>query len=124
MTVTLPRDTFTVQARYEESRRLDLVSGAGGDLASTDVVKLFGVAGTVTHRFTPLSTGGVIANYQLNRGDGSTQRTTLKAVSATFSTRLGPLTSLSALARYTVFSSFTDPYREAALAVALEHRFY
>lgn len=124
MTLTFPRDTLTLQARYDESRRLDLVTGAADDFTSSEVVKLFGVAGTVSHRLTPLSTAGLVANYQLNRGDDSAPRTTLKAVSATFSTRMGPLTNLSALARYTVFDSPTDPYREAALAVALQHRFY
>jgi hypothetical protein len=47
----------------------------------------------------------------------------LKSASLTWTEQLGRQASVSLSARYTVFNSATDPYREAALTAALLSRF-
>ena len=44
-------------------------------------------------------------------------------VSLNWTDRLGPRTTVSVSARYSVFNSATDPYRESAVTASLSMRF-
>ncbi len=77
----------------------------------------------VSYRLTPTRNLLAIASRQLTKATATQASNALSSASLTWTEQLGHRTSVSLSARYTVFRSATDPYREAALAASLLMRF-
>ena len=90
---------------------------------SREPVRQRGYTSTASYRLTPRISVVVNGSRQMNAGDSSGRRTDLKSLSVSLSQRLGPRTNLSGSSRYSVFNSPVNPYREAAVQLALGHRF-
>ena len=117
------RNTVTLQATSSRSERADKVTTSIDDLSSVNEVRQRGVALAWAFRLTPLSSINVAGSYQRSVGDLSSQQTTLKAVTATWSAPLGARSTMSAGARHAVFDSTTTPYTESALFGAVRLSF-
>ncbi len=90
---------------------------------SRESVRQSGYTGNVSYRLTP-QTGLVISgSRQMTAGTTARGGTDLKTLSLSLTQRPGRRTTLSMSARYTVFNSPTEPYREASVQAALGHRF-
>jgi uncharacterized protein (PEP-CTERM system associated) len=113
------RSSFSLQAFASDTRQLD---GPGG-AARADRIRLSGYSATASHRLTALSALNLTGAQQKTWGLGSNAGNDLKSLSLGWSTQLGQRTSLGLSARYAVFNSATDPYREASIAASLSQRF-
>lgn len=117
------RNTVTLQASASHSERADKVTTALDDLSNVRDVRQRGVSIDWAHRLTAQSSLGVAASYQRSDSDSSAQQTTLKAITATWTSTLGPKSTLSAGARHAVFDSTSAPYDENALYAAFRLSF-
>ena len=113
------RTSFSLQAFGSDTRQID---GPGGTL-SADRTRQYGYSGTLSHRLTPLSAVNLTGAEQKTLGLGARGGNDLKSLSLGWSTQLGQRTSLGLTARYAVFNSAIDPYREASIAASLSQRF-
>jgi uncharacterized protein (PEP-CTERM system associated) len=117
------RNTVTLQATSSRSERADRLSSVVDDLSTASEVRQRGVTLDWALRLTPLSSVSVAGSYQRSAGDSSSQQTTLKAITATWSAPLGARSTMSAGARHAVFDSTTTPYTESALFGAVRLSF-
>lgn len=117
------RNTITVQLSNTRSERADKVASVLDDLSTVQAVRQRGLALDWAYRLTPQSTIHVAGSYQRSDGDLAAQQTTLKAITATWTSTLGPNASVSAGARHAVFDSTTTPYDENALFAAVRWSF-
>ena len=117
------RNAVTLQASASRSERADKVATALDDLSTASVVRQRGVAVDWAYRLTPLSRINVTGAYQRGEGDLNSQQTTLKSVSAAWSSTLGARSTVSAGLRHIVFDSATTPYDENALYAAVRLSF-
>lgn len=113
------RTSFSLQAFGSDTRQLD---GPGGAV-SAERIRQYGYSGTLSHRLTPLSAINLTAAQQQTRGQGVRAGNDLQSLSLGWSTQLGQRTSLGLIARYAVFDSAIDPYRETSIGVSLSQRF-
>ncbi len=113
------RNTLTLQALSSHIRRADTLATVIDDLSTVNKVRQRGIVLDWVHRLTPASSIGVVALAQRSEGDTSAQRSTLKSITATWTSPLGARSSVSAGARHAVFDSTTAPYDENALFAAV-----
>jgi uncharacterized protein (PEP-CTERM system associated) len=108
-----------LQAFRSRTQRLD----NAGQPAANGQVRQFGYSGTMSYRLTPTASASLVGNRLKSLGDPGQPGTDLKSLALTLSEQLGPRTSASLNARYSVFNSQTDPYRESAITASLAFRF-
>ena len=117
------RNTVTLQASNSRSKRADQVTTVLDDLSTVREVHQRGIVLDWAHRLTPASSISLAASVQRTDGDTSAQQTTLKSITATWTSTLGPRSTLSAGARHAVFDSTSTPYDENALYAAFRLSF-
>ncbi len=115
------RTTLTTTASRSSTSRLGAVVGSG-DLAASGRIVQRGLTVSLTQRLTPISNATLTASQTESQGDLATQATTLKAITANWSSRLGLRTSISVGARFSEFVSLTS-YRERAVFANLVQQF-
>jgi uncharacterized protein (PEP-CTERM system associated) len=109
----LPRDTLTFTLQQSDGRRISTLVSGSDVFSNFSEIRQHGYALTLAHRLTPLST--VTLGYTQRQSSGGTVSTTLRSMTALWSTQLSPRAKLSILGRHARFSSTTEPYRESAL---------
>lgn len=115
------RTTLTVNA-YTTSQS-SILSIGGGDPVLGEPTRLHGYSSTVSYKLTPLTSlvfGGQRAMTFATSTQGATD---LKSANAGLTSQLGPRTTASLSARYSVFNSTIDPYRETSVTATLGLRF-
>lgn len=117
------RNTVTLQLSNSRSERADKVTTAFDDLSTAQDIRQRGLTLDWAHRLTQQSSINLGGSYQRSTGDLNTQQTTLKAITASWTSTLGPKTSVSAGARRAEFDSSTAPYDENAVFAALRYAF-
>lgn len=78
-----------------------------------------GYNATLSYRLTPSASLGINGSRLMTRATSVQAGTDLKSLALTLTDRLGPRTTASLSARYSVFNSVTQPYRESAVTAAL-----
>ncbi len=116
------RTTGTVSVFQTTSERADPLSGADDDLA-LGPVRQRGLSVTVSHRLTPISSLSFNVSSQRSSATEGGQRNDLDSVSLGWTTRLGPLSSLSLSLRHAQYDGDIDTYTENALTAAFNTRF-
>jgi uncharacterized protein (PEP-CTERM system associated) len=86
-------------------------------------VRQSGYVGSASYRLTPRSSIVLSGTRQMTRSIALPEGTDLKSLSLSLTNRPGQATTLTMSARYSVFNSPVDPYREASIQAALGHRF-
>lgn len=118
------RNTVTVQLSAKRSERADKISTAvQDDLSSSQQVRQRGLSLDWAHRLTQQSSINLGGSYQRSTGDVNAQQSTLKAITATWTSTLGPKSTVSAGARRAEFDSTTVPYDETAVFAAFRYAF-
>ena len=118
------RNTVTLRAGASRSERVDQLSTSFDDLSATSIIRSRGAALEWAYRLTPTSVVNVTGSYERSEGDDpGTQHTTLKAITAAWSSPLGARSTLSVGARHAVFDSPTSPYTENAAFAAVRLAF-
>jgi uncharacterized protein (PEP-CTERM system associated) len=105
------------QAYNGTTRQVDTLFGGA------EPVRQSGYSVNVGWRLTPNSGLNATGSRQMTRATTAQPATDLKSASLAYTQALGLRTSLTASARYSVFNSRFDPYRESALTASLLHRF-
>jgi uncharacterized protein (PEP-CTERM system associated) len=95
----------------------------GSQLASSEPVQQQGLTVNLGYRLAPDMSLTATGSLQQTKATATLAGTSLKSASLGLGTQLGRRTSANFSARYSVFNSSTDPYREAAVTAALNHRF-
>ena len=93
------------------------------DLSSSQQVRQRGLSLDWAHRLTQQSSINLGGSYQRSTGDVNAQQSTLKAITATWTSTLGPKSTVSAGARRAEFDSTTVPYDETAVFAAFRYAF-
>jgi uncharacterized protein (PEP-CTERM system associated) len=109
------RSTVTFLITRSDSRRLDGSNPSSGDFAAFAGVEQRAFSVNVAHRLTPISTLSLLLSEQRNAGNDSLSSNKLRLVSLSWSSKLGPRSSVSLSARHSVFDSPTAPYDESAV---------
>lgn len=109
------RSTITFLLTRTNSERLDGSSASSGDLAAFGGVEQRAFSVNMAHRLTPISSLNLLLSEQRNSGNNTSLSTKLRLVSLTWSSKLGPQSSVSLGARHSVFDSSTAPYDETAV---------
>jgi len=117
------RNTVTLQFSGLRSERADKLTTVLDDLSNAREIRQRGLSLSWAHRLTPLSSINVTGAYQRSEGDTSSQETTLKSITATWTSPLGARSTVSAGARHSEFESATTPYDENALFAAIRVSF-
>jgi uncharacterized protein (PEP-CTERM system associated) len=118
------RNTITLRAGASRSERVDQLSTSFDDLSTTSIVRGRGAALEWAYRLTSSSVLNLTGSYERTEGDDpGTQHTTLKAITAAWSSPLGVRSTFSAGARHAVFDSPTIPYTENAVFAAVRLAF-
>lgn len=115
------RTTLTAQAFTNSVSEIILRSDSEPLIGAP--VRQHGYSGSLVYRLTPLSSVTLGGLRQMTYGVGSQAGNDLKSAFAAWSHRLGIKTSVNLVARYTVFNSPTDPYRETSVTASLNLRF-
>lgn len=82
-----------------------------------------GYTGTLSYRFTPDTALSLSGTRRMTFANSVASGTDLKSAEVGLTSQIGRRTAARITARYTVFNSRTDPYREAALSSSLTLRF-
>jgi uncharacterized protein (PEP-CTERM system associated) len=88
-----------------------------------DAVRQRGYTATASHRLTPRATLTLTGSRQTTASTASREGNDLKSLSLGWTSEINRHTSALLLARYSVFNSPSDPYREAALTASVTLRF-
>lgn len=115
------RTTLTAQAFANSVSEITLRSDTEPLIGAP--VRQHGYSGSLVYRLTPLASVTLGGLRQMTYGDGSQAGNDLKSAFAASSHRLGVRTTANLVARYTVFNSPTDPYRETSVTASLNLRF-
>ncbi len=117
------RNSITFFASRSDSRRLDGVTPAGGDLATFGDIQQTAFSANLSHRLTPESSLSLLLSEQRTTGNSGSQSTTLRLVNLNWSSKLGQRSTVSLGARHSVFESATGPYDENAVTGILTMQF-
>lgn len=101
-------------------------SGLIGSTSVTPIgedVRQRGYNGTVSYRLTPTASVGLNGSRLMTKPTSVQPGTDLKSLSLSFTDQLGRRTTGALSARYSVFNSAFNPYRESAVTASLAMRF-
>ncbi|MFY9513332.1 MAG: TIGR03016 family PEP-CTERM system-associated outer membrane protein [Rubrivivax sp.] len=115
------RTTFSAQAYTTSQSRIVTISG--GEPTFGEPTKQTGYSSTLSYRLTPTTTVGLGGSRLMTNATSTNPGTDLKSANANLTSRLGRRTSGQLGARYTVFNSRTDPYRETSVTASLSLRY-
>lgn len=113
------RLSFSAQAYRSTTTAIDTAATA----VAREPVRLNGYSANVSYRLSPTGSLTATGSRQMAKATTTQAANDLKSAGLTWTERLGHRTNASLSARYTVFNSTTDPYREAALTASLVMRF-
>ncbi len=113
------RDTLNLQAFTSESRLLDNPNNTPDD----GPVRLLGGTGTLSHRLTPTASISLTGSRQKTLGTRTRRGNDLKSLALSWSGQLSRHASTSLGARYTVFNSDIDAYRETSVTASISLQF-
>jgi len=108
---------------------LQAFANRSGQIGSTSVtpvgedVRQRGYNGTVSYRLTPTASFGINGSRLMTKPTSVQPGTDLKSLSLSFTEQLGRRTTGALSARYSVFNSAVNPYRESAVTASLAMRF-
>lgn len=115
LSYSVRRLTLALQGFINRSRRfVDVATVPGGD-----DVNQRGYNSTLSYRLTPTASVSLNGSRLITKATPARAGTDLKSLAATWSDRLGARATAGLSARYSVFNSSTDPYREVALSATL-----
>jgi uncharacterized protein (PEP-CTERM system associated) len=117
------RDTVSFSASQTWQEQLNTLTGVGGALASAAELHQRGLLTSVSHRLTPNSTAALTFHVQRTTGTTDADQSTLRSLTALYTTRVGRRADLSLGARRTVFGSPTTPYNESAIFGTFRYEF-
>jgi uncharacterized protein (PEP-CTERM system associated) len=117
------RNTLTFRLTASRQERADRVATVLDDLSLVEEVRQHGALVDWSFRLSPISSLGVAAAYQRSTSDVTSQRNTLKSITATWRAQLGPRTTATAGARHAEFDSPSSPYDENAIFAAVRMSF-
>lgn len=107
------RNTLSLQAYRTESERIDVTPSASP--GANEVVIETGYSAAISHRLTPDTALSLLGARRMVDATATRSGTDEKSLALALTSRLGRRTMGSLAARYTVFNSATDPYRETEL---------
>ena len=113
------RTTLSLQAFRSETSALDPTSPQAGAPA----VRQRGYTGSASYRLTPTASANLSGSRLMTPATVNNNGTDLKSLSLGWTDQLSRLTSTSLTARYSVFNSPIDAYRETAITASLALRF-
>lgn len=119
LAINLQRQSFSMQAFRSKIGPAD--AGAAGTL-DAEVLQT-GYTASLSHRLTPVSSLGLTGSRQMTKASASRPANDLKSASLSWSSQVSRMASTAVSARYSVFNSTTDAYREYALTASLSLRF-
>ena len=126
LAITGVRNSFSVQAFRSSTSALDLGAGgvAGGVTGDPNAqVQLTGINASLSRRLTPRDSLSLIASQQSTKAAGTQPGNDLTSLGLTYSSQVSRLATASLSARYAVFDSAVDAYREASVSASLSLRF-
>jgi uncharacterized protein (PEP-CTERM system associated) len=109
------RDTLTLIATRSQTRTLDALSQATGDLSASPQLRQHGLSANYSHRLTPDYTLGVLASEQVSTGLSGTLEQRLRSLNFNLSGKVGKKSAMTLGLRRVVASGAT-PYQESALS--------
>lgn len=109
----LQRDTITFTLQQGSTNRISSAQGIGGALDSSSEIRQHGFGLTLSHRLTPVS--AVTLGYTQRQTSSTLVQTTLRSLTAQWSTQLNSQAKFSLLGRHARFSGSTESYTESAL---------
>lgn len=115
------RTTFSVQAFTNTQSQL--ISIIGGDTITAEPTRLHGYSSSVSYRLTPQTSIAAAGSRQMTFGTSTQAGNDLKSANLSLSSQLGRRATALLGARYTVFNSATDPYRETSVTASLSLRY-
>ena len=113
------RTTFNVLVFSSDSQVLDSAFQAPGD----GRVRQWGYTGSAAYKLNPLDSVNLTGSQQRTLGNELRRGNDLKSLSLGWTGQLGRRASASLSARYTVFNSDTNPYKESSLSGSISLRF-
>jgi uncharacterized protein (PEP-CTERM system associated) len=117
------RSTVTLLLTRGNSKRLDGTTPSSGNFVGTAGVDQRAFSVNVGHRLTSISSLSLLLSEQRSAGNNSLSSNKLQLVSLTWSSKLGPRSSVSFGARHSVFDSPTAPYNESAVTALFSLQF-
>jgi uncharacterized protein (PEP-CTERM system associated) len=117
---TTKRQTLSLQAFSGSTKAIGVVTSGS---ANGDDVRQSGLTATLSHRLTPTATAALAATLLHTSGNQGLGSTDLKSLNLTWNDNVSRYATATLGARYSLFDSPTDPYREAALTASLALRF-
>lgn len=115
------RTTFSVQGFTSAQSRI--VSIAGGEPTLAEPIRQHGYSSSLAYRLTPQVSVNFGGQRLMTFSTSAQSGTDLKSATAGLSSQLGRRTTASLSARYSVFNSATEPYRDTAVSASLGLRF-
>lgn len=123
LAITGVRNSFSLQAFRSRTSALDPAASTvpGGDPGAE--VRLTGFNASLSRRLTPRDSLSLIASQQSTKAAGTQPGNDLASLGLTYSSQVSRLAVASLTARYAVFDSVVDAYREASVSASLSLRF-
>ena len=109
----------SVQAYAINSRVVD----AAAATTANQNTRQWGYLANASYRLTPDESLALTGSQLVTQATATQGSTSLKSLSLSLSSQLARRTSASLSVRYSVFTSATDPYREAGVTASLSQRF-
>ncbi len=116
------RSTFSLQAFSSSVSSLSPVPTAT-DPNAGETVQQFGYTATISYRLTPVASVSLLGSRQKTMATLTRAGNDLKSASVSLSNQISNRTTAAVSARYAVFNSPTDPYRESAVTGTVSLRF-
>lgn len=95
----------------------------GSLVSTTEPIVQHGYTSTLAYRFTPFTTLSLSGTRRMTFATSAAAGNDLKSAELGLASQIGLRMTGRVTARYTVFNSTTEPYREAALSTSLTLRF-
>jgi uncharacterized protein (PEP-CTERM system associated) len=102
-----------------DSRVLDSAFQAPGD----GRVRQWGYTGSLAYRLSPVDSASLTGSQQRTLGNQVRRGNDLKSLALGWNGQIGHRASASLSARYSVFNSDTNPYKESSLSGSISLRF-
>lgn len=115
------RLTLSLQAFTSSQSQLITVGAAEPTLG--EAVRLHGYSSSLAYKLTPQTTVSLGGSRQMTFATSTQAGNDLKSANLNLTSQLGRRTSAQLGARYSVFNSDTDPYRETSVSASLSLRY-
>ena len=109
----------SVNAFFNDSKVID----AGRSTTAQEPIRQWGYIANASYRLSPTSSLALTGSRLLAQATSTRPSSELKSLSLSYGDQIARRTTVSFGARYSVFNSSLDPYREAAISASLSQRF-